>query len=94
MASLWKCRACSTAYEVGWARCPECKSTSYEEITVPKATTAGPSNQHEVTEPVVEAVPEPEAEQGAEEVSEDAQGPVEPVADPVQDKTDDPVVGE
>jgi hypothetical protein len=51
MAVLWKCMACSTAYEAGLARCPECGSSECEVVEVPKATVGGASNAGEQPEP-------------------------------------------
>jgi predicted nucleic acid-binding Zn-ribbon protein len=59
MTVLWKCITCSTAYEAGLARCPECGSSESEVVEVPKATVGGASNAGEQLEP--EAVPEPDA---------------------------------
>lgn len=47
MATLWVCLGCRVAYEPGIPGCPECQHTDHEELTVPKNTSAGPSNAWE-----------------------------------------------
>ena len=39
--ALWHCCACGAAYSVGAPRCPQCRSTDYEEDSVPKISKAG-----------------------------------------------------